>query len=147
MDFEEVREQFPALQHKTFLDSACVSLAPRLATEAIQNFLDMTLQCPAQSSTLHHIAMDEMRALARPEAARLINADEEEIALVESTSHGLSIAAQSIPLSPGDRVLISDLEFLEVAVPWIQLAARGISIDVVPNQNGEVRVEDFAAAL
>ncbi len=147
MDFENAREQFPALLHKTFLDAACVSLAPRVATEAIRNFLDMTLLCPARSSTLHHISMDEMRALARPEAARLINAGEDEIALVESTSHGLSIAAQSIPLSPGDRVLISDLEFLEVAVPWIQLAARGISIDVVPNQHGEVRVETIAERL
>jgi len=147
MDFENAREQFPALLHKTFLDAACVSLAPRSATEAIQNFLDMTLQCPAPSSTLHHIAMDEMRAFARPEAARLINASEDEIALVESTSHGLSIAAQSIPLSPGDRVLTSDLEFLEVAVPWIQLAARGIGIDVVPNQRGEVSVDNIAERL
>src|ERR1039458_1863889 len=103
MDFEGVREQFPALLHKTFLDAACVSLAPRVATEAIQDFLDMTLHCPARSSTLHHISMDEMRSVARPEAARLIHADEDEIALVESTSHGLTIAAQSIPLSPGDR--------------------------------------------
>jgi selenocysteine lyase/cysteine desulfurase len=147
MDFEDAREQFPALLHKTFLDAACVSLAPRVATEAIRNFLDMTLLCPARSSTLHHISMDEMRALARPEAARLINADEDEIALVESTSHGLSIAAQSIPLSPGDRVLISDLEFLEVAVPWIQLATQGIGIDVVRNQGGEVRVENIAERL
>ncbi len=147
MDFENVREQFPALLHKTFLEAACVSLAPRVATEAIRNFLDMTLLCPARSSTLHHISMDEMRALARPEAARMINASEDEIALVESTSHGLSIAAQSIPLLRGDRVLISDLEFLEVAVPWIQLATRGIGIDVVPNQGGEVRVENIAERL
>ena len=32
--------------------------------------------------------MDDMRAAARPAAARLINAHEDEIALVESTTHG-----------------------------------------------------------
>src|SRR5437660_6304275 len=88
-----------------------------------------------------------MRAAARPAAARLINAHPDEIALVESTTHGLTLAAASIPLERGDRVLISDLEFLEVALPWVQRKKDGIEIEVVPNQNGEARVEDFAARI
>ena len=31
MNFALAREQFPALQDKVFLDSACVSLAPSVA--------------------------------------------------------------------------------------------------------------------
>ena len=146
------RQHFPGLLDKTFLDAACVSLAPRPAVEAIEKFLGLTMICPLDSSTHHHIFMDEMRAAARPAAARLINAHEDEIALVESTTQGLTVAANSIPLEPGDHVLISDLEFLEVAVPWVQkrggqAESGGIEIDVVPNRNGEVRVDDFAARL
>ena len=143
------RQHFPGLLDKTFLDAACVSLAPRPAIEAIEKFLGLTMICPLDSSTHHHIFMDEMRAAARPAAARLINAHDDEIALVESTTHGLTLAAQSIPLEPGDRVLISDLEFLEVAVPWVQKTGSkdGIEIDVVPNRRGEVRIEDFAERL
>jgi selenocysteine lyase/cysteine desulfurase len=51
----------------------------------------MAVLCPARSSTLHHIAMDQRRLKARTEVARLIHADETEVALVESTSHGLNI--------------------------------------------------------
>jgi cysteine desulfurase / selenocysteine lyase len=145
------RQHFPGLLDKTFLDAACVSLAPRPAVEAIEKFLGLTMTCPLDSSTHHHIFMDEMRAAARPAAARLINAHEDEIALVESTTDGLTLAANAIPLEAGDRVLLSDLEFLEVAVPWVQKRSgsngRGIEIDVVPNRNGEVRVEDFAARV
>jgi cysteine desulfurase / selenocysteine lyase len=148
------RRHFPGLLHKTFLDAACVSLAPRPAVEAIEKFLRLTMICPLDSSTHHHIFMDEMRAAARPAAARLIHAQEDEIALVESTTQGLTVAANSIPLEPGDRVLISDLEFLEVAVPWVQKKGGqqperngGIEIDVVPNCSGEVRVADFAERL
>jgi cysteine desulfurase/selenocysteine lyase len=141
------RQHFPGLLDKIFLDAACVSLAPRPAVEAIEKFLDLTMVCPLDSSTHHHIFMDEMRAAARPAAARLINAHEDEIALVESTTHGLSLAANAIPLSSGDRVLLSDLEFLEVAVPWTQKKKDGIEIDVVPNRNGEVRIEDIADRL
>jgi cysteine desulfurase/selenocysteine lyase len=143
----QARQHFPGLLDKVFLDAACVSLAPRPAVEAIEKFLDLTMVCPLESSTAHHIFMDEMRAAARPAAARLINAHEDEIALVESTTHGLSLAANAIPLERGDRILMSDLEFLEVAVPWTQKKKDGIEIDVVPNHQGEVRIEDIASHL
>jgi cysteine desulfurase/selenocysteine lyase len=141
------RRHFPGLFDKVFLDAACVSLAPRPAIEAIEKFLDLTLTCPLNSSTHHHIFMDEMRAAARPAVGKLINARQDEVALVESTTHGLSLAAQAIPLDRGDRVLMSDLEFLEVAVPWVQKKAEGIEVDVVPNHQGQVRAEDFAARM
>ena len=141
------RQHFPGLLDKVFLDAACVSLAPRPAVEAISKFLDRAMVCPLDSSTHHHIFMDEMRAAARPAVARLINAQEDEIALVESTSHGLALAANAIPLASGDRILLSDLEFLEVAVPWTQRKRDSIEIDVVPNHQGEVRAEDFAGRI
>src|SRR5581483_1614924 len=141
------RQHFPGLLDKTFLDAACVSLAPRPAVEAIEKFLDLAMVCPLESSTHHHIFMDEMRATSRPAAARLINAYDDEIALVESTSHGLSLAADAIPLERGDRVLLCDLEFLEVALPWAQKKHDGIEIDVVPNRGGEIRIEDIAERI
>jgi selenocysteine lyase/cysteine desulfurase len=141
----DVRDQFPGLDDKTFLDAACVSLAPKVAVEAIQSFLDMALHCPSRSSTEHHIVMDQQRAAARPQIARLINAHEDEIALVESTTHGLSVAADALPLERGDRVLLCDLEFLQVAVPWSQKQQEeGIEIDVAPNCQGVIRIEDIA---
>jgi cysteine desulfurase / selenocysteine lyase len=148
MNFEEARALFPALREKVFLDAACVSLAPQVAVEAIGDFLEMAAGCPALSSTRQHIAMDEVRAAARPQAAHLIGADEAEIALVESTTHGLNLAADAISLERGDRVLLCDLEFLQVAVPWCQKRVRaGIGIDVVPNRDGRILVEDIASLV
>jgi cysteine desulfurase/selenocysteine lyase len=148
MDLKAARQQFPALGNKVFLDAACVSLAPRTATAAIEKFLDMALLCPEASSTLHHIAMDEMRSQARPIAAKLLNAREDEVALVESTTQGLSLAAQALPLERGDRVMLCDLEFMQVAIPWCQLQDRaGIEIDVVASRGGQVTAEDFAARI
>lgn len=143
----QARRHFPGLLDKTFLDAACVSLASRPAVEAIEKFLGLTLICPLESSTAHHIFMDEMRSAARPAVARLINCHKDEIALVESTTHGLTLAAGAIRLESGDRVLLSDLEFLEVALPWTQRRREGIEIDVVPHHHGEVRAEDFAARI
>jgi cysteine desulfurase/selenocysteine lyase len=148
MDIQAIRKQFPGLKDKVFLDAACVSLAPLCAVEAVQGFLKIAAECPARSSTHHHILMDEMRTDARKEAARLISAAEEEIAIVESTTYGLSVAADAIPLSRGDEVLICDLEYLQVAVPWSQKQdSEGIRLAMVPNSGGIVTVDDIAARL
>jgi selenocysteine lyase/cysteine desulfurase len=148
MTWSDVRNEFPALQRQIFLDSACVSLTPQRAVEKLRSFLDMAAYCPSGSSTQHHLDMDEMRRQARPQIAKLINADEGDIALVESTTHGLSLVANAIPLERGDRVVICDLEFLEVAVPWMQKRAEcGIEIDSVPNRHGQILIEDIEAAI
>lgn len=141
------RQHFPGTLGKVFLDAACCSLAPRPAVEAIEKFLGLAMVCPLDSSTHHHIFMDEMRAAARPAIARFIHAHEDEIALVESTTHGLALATHAIPLNSGDRVLMPDLEFMQVAVPWLQKRKDGIEIDLVPNRRGEILIEDIASRI
>ena len=143
----QARHHFPGALDKVFLDAACCSLAPRPAIEAIHKFLDLAMNCPLPSSTHHHIFMDEMRAAARPAIAQLIHSGEDEIALVESTSHGLALAAAAIPLEPGDRILLPDLEFMQVAIPWLQKKRDGIEIDLVPNRKGEIVLDDLAARI
>jgi len=148
LSFSEVRREFRGVEGKVFLDAACVSLAPRRATEAIGEFLRRAEECPEKSATLNHIAMDAMRAATRRELAGLISAGEDEIALVESTTQGLTIAAEALPLVRGDRVLVPDLEFLQVALPWLQKQKSvGIEVDPVPNRGGEVRIEDIAERI
>jgi len=51
-------------------------------------------------------------AEARREAAQLIGADEDEIALVESTQHGLNITADAIRLREGDTGFLAIAIFL-----------------------------------
>jgi cysteine desulfurase / selenocysteine lyase len=148
MNIHDARHEFPALDQQVFLDSACVSLAPQRAVQKLRAFLDMAAFCPSGSSTQHHLDMDAMRSAARPQIAKLINADEHDIALVESTSHGLNLVANALPLQRGDRVVICDLEFIEVAVPWVQKRDDlGIEIDSVKNREGRILIEDIEAAI
>lgn len=148
MKIADVRQEFPALAQQIFLDSACVSLAPQRAVTKLRAFLDMAAYCPSGSSTQHHLDMDAMRSAARPQTAKLINADDDDIALVESTTHGLNLVVNAIPLERGDRVVICDLEFMEVAVPWMQKREEiGIEVDTVPHRNGQILIEDIDAAI
>ncbi len=102
---------------------------------------------PERSATAFHIRLDAARDAARPAAARLIGARPEDIALVENTSHGLAIAAAAIPLEAGDNILVPDLEYLQVPLPWRQQPAPSApEIRLVPHADGTLPVDRFAAA-
>ncbi|HEU5211806.1 MAG TPA: aminotransferase class V-fold PLP-dependent enzyme [Gaiellaceae bacterium] len=149
MDVRDARAHFPGLADKTFLDAACVGLAPIEAKRAIEQFLEKVLLMPDRDASIHHIALDQARATAVREGARLLGADEDEIALVESTTHGLNILAGAIPWEAHDNVVICDLEFLQVAIPWLKLAERDAIADVrvVRNDHGAVTLDAFAALV
>lgn len=147
MDPSEARGLFRATKTKTFLDAACCSIIPQPAEDALRDFLDNAALCPESSSSAHHIAMDQRRVEPLTEAARLLNADLDEVALVESTTYGLNVAAQCLELPEGSTVLTADLEFLQVAIPWVMQQDRGITVKVVPSTDGRVEASDFAAAI
>lgn len=144
MDIAAVRSLFPGTRGQVFLDAACVSLLPTPAAEALQQLTQVMLTCPAGDASAHHIALDRTAEQPRREAARLIGARPEEIALVESTTHGLQIVAAAVPLKPGDKILIGDTEFLGLPVPWLE--REGVEVVTIPSRQGRLHVDDFARA-
>ena len=149
IDFERIRkEEWPVLETMTFLDAACVSFAPQRTVKAVKAFADMTAVQEEANSSAHHIAMDSLRHKAYDEATKLLNADPEEIALVESTSHGLNIAAQGIELQDGDNIITTNLEFIQVALPWcVMRKDKNIDIRVCKTEDNRFTAKDFAALV
>jgi selenocysteine lyase/cysteine desulfurase len=140
------RVQFPALADKTFLDAACASLAPQAAADAITALLRDVQTYPERSATAFHIRLDAARDATRPAAARLIGARPADIALIENTSHGLAIAAAAIPFEPGDNILVPELEYLQVPLPWRQQPQPAApEIRLVPHASGTLPVDRFAS--
>ena len=145
MNLEAVRKDFPALAERVFLDSACVGIAAKPTVDAVRKFADSTLALDRFPS---HPAMDAAREPARNEAARLLNAKAEEIAIVESTTYGLNVAAVNIELEPQDNVVFCDLEFPQVTLPWmVRRREIGFEVRVVANRNGRILPEDIAAQV
>jgi cysteine desulfurase/selenocysteine lyase len=149
VDVRDARASFPGLDDKVFLDAATVSLAPVEAQRAIERFLERAVLCPERDASTHHIAMDELRTETVREAATLLGAGVDEIALVESTSHGLSIAARALGLGPQDNVVTDDLEFLQVAIPWAKLVEEGAlgEVRMARNVSGAITIDSIAEQM
>ena len=149
VDFEAIRKQeWPVLEQMVFLDAACVSFAPQRTVRAVKAFADMTATQEEENSSAHHIAMDSLRGKAYDEAAKLLNADPEEIALVESTSHGLNIAARGIDISELSHVFNYDLpEVPETYVHRIGRTGRakrhGVAYTFIATITEGIRMDDI----
>ncbi|MBI2970578.1 MAG: aminotransferase class V-fold PLP-dependent enzyme [Gammaproteobacteria bacterium] len=148
VDWDKSRREFPGLRDRIFLDAACVSLLPDRARRAVEEFGAQLVAPAARDATCHHIWMDGERDKALPQIAAMLGCRAEQLCLVESTTQGLNIAAQAIPWRRGDEVLMCDLEFLQVAIPFVMLGqSRGVKPVFVRHRNGVADVDGFRAAL
>ena len=73
--------------------------------------------------------------------ARLLNAKSVEIAVVENATRAWDMAFYSIPFQSGDRILTSVAEYASNVISFLQIAERGVSVEVVPNdEHGQLSV-------
>ncbi|MFE9220255.1 aminotransferase class V-fold PLP-dependent enzyme [Streptomyces lavendulae] len=136
-----IAREFPAMTRQTYFDTACIGIASRRAIRAVSDFAHSVQCCPEISGTEQHSRLNAARVSARPLAARLIGADPSDIALVESTTHGLAVAAQALPLQADEEVLMCDLEFIQMGVVWGQLSRNGVKVRVIPASSGAITVD------
>ncbi len=124
MNILSSRSLYPGTRNKIFLDSACVGLAPSTAKESILSFMDLALSADAVDASAHHIKMDALKEEALHSVQKLFNAPLNQVCLIESTTHGLNIAANALDLKEQDEVIICDTEYLQVAIPFVKLAEK-----------------------
>jgi cysteine desulfurase/selenocysteine lyase len=129
MDFESIRCEFPIIEDWVFLDNAGAVPLPRFVTGAMQNFIDEYYR---HGITDHWPLLQETVTDCRASFARLIGAEQEEVALVSSTSEGLNIVANMLDFRPGDNIVVTDIEFPSNLFPWLNLEKKGIEVRVVP---------------
>ncbi len=147
-DYISNAEHFPVLKHWNFLNHAGVAPMPHAVAEAVHQFTD-ACQRGAYLDGDWWALMDQARA----DAARLINASVDEIALVKNTSEAVSIVAQGLDWQPGDRVVTADVEYPANVYPWMEAARKhGIELVMVPEETDEngrrqIRLEKILTAL
>lgn len=120
--------EFPWAESAIYLNHASTGPVPARAQRAIDE-MERRRREPFRLTDTDHV---RVLADARAAVARLIGAEPGEIALAPNTSYGINMAAQTLPLGPGDEVLVPDGEFPANVYPWLLLRERGIRVELVP---------------
>lgn len=134
---KKIRELFPIVHNRVFLNHAGQSPLPRPAADAMHKYIEDFANFGFSS-----LERDYGKALF----AKLIGAKQEEIALVENTSVGLNIAANVLRYPPGSKVVTTDLEYPSVVYPWLR-KSLGVKVHYIENVEGKILLEDVEKAV
>lgn len=142
MSFDDFRDQFPLVSEYTFMNHAATSPLPTCVVRAMENHLFRRQYHPKYRDELRS-SIEEARATM----AVLINASPDEIAFVENTATGISIAANGLPLKPGDEIILTDMEYPANVYPWVNLERKGIKVRIIPNHMGGLDIDVLKAVV
>jgi selenocysteine lyase/cysteine desulfurase len=116
--------EFPVRKELIYLNHAAVAPLCKRAAEAMQGLVaDASLY-----GSIHYQKWMAAYARLRGAAAKLINAETAEIAIVKNTSEGISIVAAGMKWKPGDAVVAFREEFPSNYYPWKRLEASGVEV-------------------
>jgi cysteine desulfurase/selenocysteine lyase len=128
--------EFPFLEGAAYLNAASVGPLPERSRRALAHHSELRAR-------IHTFAdgdiLDPMRR-SREAAARLVGAQPSEIALLGNTSYGINLAALSLPVEPGTRVITSDREFPANVYPW--MGREDFELELVPTTPSGLPDED-----
>ncbi|WP_260954371.1 aminotransferase class V-fold PLP-dependent enzyme [Pseudomonas citri] len=146
MNIERLRADTPAVEHLIHFNNAGAALMPRPVVEVVTAHLQREARlggyeaAAQQTPDLNNVYSS---------IARLINADPDEIAVIENATRAWDMAFYSLPLRAGDVILTSSTEYAGNYIPYLQLKQqRGIEIRVIPNdEQGQVSLPALKALL
>ena len=131
LDVQRVRKDFPILDREVrpgvplvYLDNAATSQKPQQVLDAMRDYYEQ------HNANVHrgiHTLAEEATALyegARDKVTTFINgADRREVVFTKNSTEALNLLARTIPLAPGDEVVVTEMEHHSNLVPW-QLATQ-----------------------
>ncbi len=120
---QRIRQEMPAVTRQIYLNTGTFGPLPTAAFQAIQAYFEKQYL----NGRLGAASFEEMIAVysdARSSVARLMNANEGEIALTDNTGEGMNIISFGLNWREGDEVITTNHEHISALAPLYQLRER-----------------------
>ena len=150
MDVQKLRDEIPALANLTYLNTGWSGPPPRRVAQALKDRIDLELNEGPTTPPVQERGR-EVQAQARQAAARLFNADPEEVMVARNTTEGLNIVLSGLDWQEGDEIITCNLEHGSVLITSLVTGKRhGVKVRVVdldPHDSRETILGKFEAAF
>ena len=131
LDVEAIRADFPALARTVrndkpliYLDSGATSQKPVQVLDAERYFYELHNGAAHRGAHLLSEEATEIYEGARAKVAAFLGADAGEIVFTKNATEAINLVAYTLRASPGDEILITEMEHHANLVPWQQLCER-----------------------
>ena len=121
---QRFREQMPVTGQCAYLDHAAVGPLTGPAAQAMQKYIQQVVSTGDLNWPSWFAQVED----TRQSATELIGATTDEIALVHSTTEGITYVSEGLDWKAGDNVVIPAGEFPANVYPWMNLADKGVEL-------------------
>lgn len=126
-----------------WLNAASEGPLPKVAAEALQEALSWKMSPHLLTiPKFFQVPLDLKKTLAA-----LIRVRPEDIILGNSTTYGLHLLANGLPLKSGDEVIVMRNDFPSDVLPWLHLKERGVEVRQIQGQGLVLSPEDVLQAI
>ena len=150
MDVQKLRGEIPVLANLTYLNTGWSGPPPRRVAQALKDRIDLELNEGPTTPPVQERGR-EVQAQARQAAARLFNADPEEVMVARNTTEGLNIVLSGLDWQERDEIITCNLEHGSVLITSLVTGKRhGVKVRVVdldPHDSRETILGKFEAAF
>ena len=139
-----IRHRFPVFEQRIYINSC----SQGALSDSVRAAYDRYLADWDEHGAPWEYWVEQLEVV-RGSIARLVKADEDEIAVTTSVSAGVSALASGLRFGEGrDKVVVSDFEFPTIGQIWHAQERRGVRVEHVPAQaDGTIPLERFEAAI
>ncbi len=141
LDAKSRQDQFPSLEHMTYLNTAAEGIPPAAVRAALERYWQDKLR--GMQGRRGHFAMLES---AKRRVSEIYHLTPDEVSLCSCSSEAFNLLALAIQLREGDEVVINDLDFPAGATPWLQPNCPA-KVKLWRSRDGGLRVEDLSELL
>jgi selenocysteine lyase/cysteine desulfurase len=124
------RDEFPVLERFAYLNAGTDGPIPRAAVELAQR--ELAAQVEDGRLWPHFERRRDLTNDLRSGYARLLGAEDDDVAVTSGTSFGLGSVLAGLDLGPGDEIVTSDSEHPGLLGPLIAARHRGATVRPVP---------------
>lgn len=142
LNVDQLRQDTPGTQAVTHFNNAGSSLPVKRVVDIITEYLQLEATLGGYETKARYQAhIDEFYN----RAARLINCDPDEIAILGNASEAFNKALYSIRFQQGDIILTSEVEYGNNYINFLKIKeVKGIEIQIVPNDKfGNIMLEEL----
>ena len=147
---QKLRDEIPVLANVTYLNTGWSGPPPLRVAQALKDRIDLELYEGPTSRPVQEQGR-ETQAQARLAAARLFNADPEDVLVTRNTTEGLNIVLSGLDWQPGDEIITCNLEHGSVLLTSLATAKRyDLNVRVVdldPHDSRETILGKFEASF